>query len=165
MVEDTILQHWIFTKFALPFLLLFFLVFAILEKTKIFGDDKKQLNALFSFVIALVFVSAVYPKLVVENLILFLTVALVVMFVGLIMWGFVSGSSLKENILSTKGVKWVVGIFVVLALIGAVIWATGMDNSVINFFFKQSWSSTFWINVLFVAVIAVALALLIRSSK
>ena len=85
MVEKTILQHEIFTRFALPFLLMFFVVFAVLEKTKLFGEDKKQLNALIAFVIGLIFVSAVYPTLVVSNLILFLTVALIVVFVALLL--------------------------------------------------------------------------------
>src|SRR3989344_4428063 len=89
MVE-TILQHWIFTSFVFPFLLIFFIVFGILQKSKLFGEAK-QLNALIAFVIGLIFVGAVFPKLVVGNLILFLTVAVVVMFVALLLWGFVAG--------------------------------------------------------------------------
>ena len=74
-VQETILQHWILTKFAYPFLLMFFVVFAILEKTKVFGEGKKQLNAGVAFIVSLIFVSAVFPKIVVGNLILFLTVS------------------------------------------------------------------------------------------
>ncbi len=66
-----------------------FIVFAVLEKTKVLGDDKKQLNALLAFVIGLIFVGAVFPKLIVANMILFLTVALVIVFVVLLLWGFV----------------------------------------------------------------------------
>lgn len=166
MVEETILQHWIVTKFALPFLLVFFIVFALLEKTKIFGEDKKQLNALFSFVIGLIFVGAVFPKLVVENMILFLTVALVVLFIGLILWGFVSGSDLKGNILGDeKWLKGVVGVIIILAVIVALLWATGVDSAAINLLFKQDWSGTFWTNVIFIVAIAVALALMIKKSK
>ena len=95
MVEETFLQHWVFTQFALPFLLVFFIVFAILQKTKVLGDDKKQLDALVAFIIALIFVGAIFPKLVVANLILFLTVAIIVVFVGLLIWGFVSGGEAK----------------------------------------------------------------------
>src|SRR3989344_1899534 len=107
MAIETILQHWIFTSFILPFLLVFFIVFAILEKTKIFGDGKKQLNALLAFVIGLIFVGAVFPKLVVGNLILFLTVALVIVFVTLLLWGFVTGGEAK---IEGKGIKWAAGI-------------------------------------------------------
>ena len=52
---------------------MFFVVFAVLERTKLFGAEKKQLNALTSFVVALIFVTAIFPKVIVENLILFLT--------------------------------------------------------------------------------------------
>src|SRR4030067_2089969 len=107
--ETTFLQNWIFTKFLFPFLLVFFLVFAILEKTKLFGDGKKQLNALIAFVIGLIFVGAVYPKLVVENMILFLTVAMVIVFVVLLLWGFVFGE-IKEGFKPADWTRWILGI-------------------------------------------------------
>ena len=71
MAEETFLQHWIFTQYLFPFLLVFFIVFALLERTKLFGDGKKQLDALISFVIGLIFVVAGVPKLIVGNMILF----------------------------------------------------------------------------------------------
>ena len=162
MVE-TILQHEIFTRFAFPFLLMFFIVFAILEKTKLLGEGKKQLNALISFVIGLIFVSAVYPTLVVNNLILFLTVALVVVFVALLLWGFIFGE--KEEFKVQKWMKWVLGIIVGIAVVIAVLWATGVQGKVIDFLFRQGWSNTFWTNALFIVVIAVALALMIKKAK
>ncbi len=164
MAEETFLQHWIFTKFALPFLLIFFIVFAVLERTKIFGEEKKQLNALISFIIALIFVAAIYPKIVVANLILFLTVALVVIFVVLLLWGFVFGD-IKEGFKPDKWMKLVLGILIGVAVLIAVFWATGIEWTVFSFLFKQSWSSALWINVLFVVVIAAALALILKSTK
>ena len=86
MTLETILQHWILTDFVYPFLLVFFIVFAILDKTKLLGGDKKQLNAMLAFVIGLIFVSAVYPKVVVGDLILFLTISIIVVFVFLLLW-------------------------------------------------------------------------------
>jgi len=75
MVEiTTFLQSTIVAKFILPFLLVFFVVFAVLEKIKLLGEDKKQLNALVAFVIGLIFVGAVFPKEVVGNLVLFLSI-------------------------------------------------------------------------------------------
>ena len=76
-MAENILQHEILTDFVYPFLLVFFIIFALLEKTKIFGTDKKQLNALVAFVIGLIFVAAVDPKLIVGDLILFLTIDLI----------------------------------------------------------------------------------------
>ena len=162
MVEQTILQHWVFTKFILPFLLIFFIVLAVLQKTKIFGEDKKQLDALISFIIALIFVSAIYPKLVVGNLILFLTVALVVVFVVLLLWGFLSGGEAK---IEGKGMRIVMAVIVLVAVILAVIWATGLSLGAVDFLFRQVWSKSLWTNVLFIVLIAAALALAIRSAK
>src|SRR3989338_8842384 len=118
MAQETILQHWIFSNFIFPFLLIFFIFFAILEKTKILGSDKKQLNALVAFVIGLIFVSAVFPKLVVGNLILFLTVSIVIVFVILLLWGFATGGEAK---IDNNAIKWVVGFLIVVVVAGAVL--------------------------------------------
>ena len=169
MVEETILQHWIFTKFALPFLLIFFIVFGILEKTKVFGSDKKQLNALISFVIGAIFVVAVSPKLVVSNLILFLTVAIIVVFIGLLLWGFIAGEEGLKFEKAPKGLKYFIGMVIAVSVLVALLWAIGVEwgffGGVFNFFFGQTWSSTFWINALFVAVIIIALVLVLKKSK
>src|SRR3989344_6435799 len=94
-MADNILQHEALTDFVYPFLLVFFIVFAILEKTKVLGSEKKQINAFVAFVIGLIFVAAVNPKIIVTDLVLFLSVALVIVFVVLLLWGFVSGSEAK----------------------------------------------------------------------
>lgn len=160
MAQETILQHWIFTKFAFPFLLIFAIVFALLEKTKILGEDKHQINAIVAFVIGMVFVGAAYPKDVVSNLILFLTVALIVVFVTLLLWGFVSGGEAKLE----GNVKNVALGVMVIAVIIAVLWAAGVEGGVYDWLFKQSWSGDLWTNVLFVVVIAGALAWMIKGA-
>ena len=163
MVEETtILQHWVLTKFILPFLLVFFIVFAVLQKTKLLGDGKKQLDALVSFVIGLIFVGAVFPKLVVGNLILFMTVSLVIVFVILILWGFATGGEAK---IESKGMKWLAGIILFVAVVIAVLWATGYAQEVSDLLFSQNWSNTFWTSVSFIVVIAIALAMILKGSK
>lgn len=159
-MEEIFLQHWIFTRFAFPFLLIFFIVFAILEKTKIFGENKKQLNALIAFIIGLIFIGVAFPKQVVGNLILFLTVALVVMFVALLLWGFVSRGELDVKI-EKRGAKVALGILVFIIVIGAVFWATGIHTQIIDLLFKQTWSTNFWTNVVFAIMIAAALAIIL----
>jgi len=160
MAEETILQHWIFSQFLLPFLLVFFIIFALLEKTKLFGEGKKQLNALIAFVIGLIFVSAIYPKLVVGNMILFLTVAIVCVFIVLLLWGFVFGD--EKGFAVQKWMKWVLGIIIGGAFIAALLWATGWNIGIGNLLAGQS---TIWTNVAFVVVIAVALALVLIGKK
>jgi len=165
MVQETILQHWIFTQFILPFLLVWTIIFALLQKTKILGDNKHQLDAIVAFVVGLIFVGAVFPKVVVSNLILFLTVAIIIMFVGLLLWGFISGGEIKTGILSNNIVKWILGIALAVSVIGAVLWATGIWDEFFNLLFKQSWSSSLWTNVSFIVVIAVALAVVLKGAS
>ena len=157
---ETILQGEIFTRFILPFFLVFLVVFGILEKTKLFGEGKKQINAMIAFVIGLIFVSVLYPTVVVSNLILFLTVALVCVFVIMLLWGFIFGD-VKEGFKPEKWMKTALAIIVGIAFIVAVIWATGLLEGLGESLFKQPWSKTFWTNFGFVLAIAVALALVL----
>mgnify|MGYP001596698811 CR=1 FL=1 len=161
MAAEIFLQNEIFTRFVFPFLLIFFIVFAILEKTKIFGEDKKQLDALVAFVIGLIFIAFTYPTVIATNMILFLTIAIVVSFVGLLLWGFVSGQA--PNIGGEKWVKWIGAVVIIIAVILALIWAMNLQSETIDFLFKNDWSNTFWTNVAFVVVIAIALALVMRK--
>lgn len=165
MAQETILQHWIFTQFILPFLLIWTVVFALLQKTQLLGEGKQQLDAIVAFVIGLIFVGAVFPKVVVGNLILFLTVAIMVVFVGLLLWGFISGAELKTGILTNSALKWIVGIGLFLFVVGAVFWATGFWDEAIKVLFGQSWSTSVWTNFAFIVVIAGALAIVLKSAK
>ena len=164
MVE-TILQHWIFSSFVFPFLLIFFIAFGILEKSKLFGDNRRQLNALIAFVIGLIFVGAIFPKLVVGNLILFLTVAIVVMFVGLLLWGFVAGEEGLKFANISRPIKYIIGIVIIIAVIIATLWATGIEGTLFDLIFEQKWSGEFWTNFAFVAVIIIALAAVLKKPK
>ncbi len=160
--EVTIFQHWIFSKFILPFVLIVTLVYAVLEKTKLLGDNKHQLNAIIAFVIGLTFTGIAYFTDVVNNMILFLSVALVILFVILLLWGFIFGD-MGELF---KEVKWVRNLLLGIAGIAIVIgilWASGVSGKLVDSLFGQSWSNAFWTNFLFVAVIVVALVLLLRK--
>lgn len=165
MAEPTLLQNPVLTKFVYPFLLIFFIVFAVLEKTKIFGEGKKQINALIAFVIGFIFVSAIFPKEMTTNLILFLAVAMVVIFVVLLLWGFIMGDKgLDVFTNAPKGIKWAIGIFVLIAVLFAVLWAAGIDTG--EFFdklFHASWSNAFWTNLVFIVLVVVALAVVLAT--
>ena len=163
MASEIFLQHWIFTRFLFPFLLVWFIVFAILEKTKLLGEGKKQIDAIVAGVIALIFVGVAYPVLVVNNLILFLTIGIIVVFVGLLLWGFLSGGEIKA--IEHKGLKWTFGIVIALAVIIAIIWATGSGGAIQDFLFNQKWGNSLWTNIAFVVVIAIVLAVILRQGK
>lgn len=160
MTLETILQHWILTDFVYPFLLMFFIVFAILEKTKLLGGDKKQLNAMVAFVIGLIFVSAIYPKVVVGNMILFLTISVIVIFVFLLLWGFVWGEEIKFN---EKPFKFAAGGFMFIAVAIAFLSILGLWEGIYNFLFEKI-SKEFWTNAIFILVIVGALAAVIGKT-
>jgi hypothetical protein len=163
-MAETILQHPVLTKFAYPFLLMFFIVFAILEKTKVLGDDKKQINALVAFVIGLIFVSAAYPKMVMGNMILFLTIAIIVLFVGLMLWGFIAGDKGLDFSKAPPTLKWVIGIVIVVGLILAVLWASGLGLGWLGNILGPN-TEAFWTNAAFIVMIAVALAVVLAKTK
>ncbi len=163
----TILQHPILTDFLYPFVLMFFIVFAILEKTNVLGD-KHQLNAFLSLVIGLIFVSAVFPRIMVTNLILFLVVGLVIIFVGLMLWGFVSGKGTIDN----KGMKIFLAILIFIAIILAVIGISGFGGGIesfftkiFNFLFNSGWSGSLWTNLIIIVLIvgAVLVAISVKA--
>lgn len=161
----TILQSEVAVKFIYPFLLIFFVVFAILEKTKVLGEGKKQINALVAGVIGLIFVAAVTPKLIVGDLVLFLSIAMIMVFVILLLWGFVSfgdeGSTFTK---APKGLKWVIGVVIVLVVFVVVSLSAGIDlGGFFDRLFHSSWSSSFWTNVLFVVLIAVAIGVAVKG--
>ena len=163
MAGETVLQSPVLTQFVYPFLLIFFIIFAILEKSKLLGEGQKQINALVAFVIGLIFVSVAYPKLVVTNLILFLTLAVVIVFVVLVIWGFIMGDKGTDIMKAPKGIKWAIAIVILIAVILAVLWASGVGFGFMEDLIKNN--KTFWTNVLFIVVIAAALAVVLAKTK
>jgi len=163
MVTETLLQNDLLMKYAFPFVLIFAILFGLLEKSKLFGSDKHQLNAIVSAVVGLIFVGAVFPKVIVGNMVLFLSVALVIIFVGLLLWGFVSGDELTTDFMSHSKLKWFSGVVIVIAVVIALFWAADIDVGIFDLLFKQSWSKTLWVNLIFFAIIAAALAWAVNS--
>jgi len=165
------LQYPIFSRFLLPFFLVFFILYAILEKTKILGGENHKINALVSFIIGLIFVTFLSPTLILNNLVLFLSIAMVIVLIVLMIWGFLSGDA-EMKILTEKGwMKITLFVIVIIAIVLGALWAFGISlptlgSNLISFLFRQSWSGSFWTNALFAVMIAIALALVIgRAAK
>lgn len=110
-MAETIFNSSLFSEIILPFLLMFVLVFAILDKTKILGEGKRQINAIISLVIALIFISFARAVGIVTSLMPFLAVVLVIILVFYLLFGFVLLSQrflpscyLKNNILQKHSI-------------------------------------------------------------
>ena len=160
MVESIFAQP-IFMDYILPFLLVFTLTFAVLDKTKLLGEGKRQINAIISLVIGLILIAFPYAQGVIVKLIPFLAVALVILFVFMLMYGFAMGK--KEGDVLDKGVKIALGIIVGLAVIVAVLWATGAWDKVYNTLIGGSSSSQIWMNILLIAIIGGAMAIVLST--
>lgn len=162
MVSETIFAADIFTKGILPFLLVFTLIFAILDKSKILGDGKRQINAIISLVVALLLVAFAYPTAIITKITVYAAVAAVVIFVFLLLYGFVASDN-KEGLKLHSGVKIAGGIIVLIGVVIAVAWATGALNY-LSGVFSGSNSTTIWANVLLIAVI-IGMVALVLSTK
>ena len=68
----TILQSPIFMEVLLPFILVFTVVFAVLQKTKVLGEAKSQVDALVALSVGLITVAFGYATGIIVNLIPFL---------------------------------------------------------------------------------------------
>lgn len=98
------------------FLFVFVVVYAILAKTKIFGDQK--VNLIISFVMAIIFMNFSSMQLYVETMLPWFVVFVVCLFLVLLIMAF---STKDVGKMMTPGFAWVmVAILVVIFLISAI---------------------------------------------
>ena len=163
----TILSHPVFVEAILPFLLVFTIVFAILQKSKILGEGKKQIDAIVALVIGLLVISFGNAVGIIIQLIPFLAVSLVVILVLIILLG----SVIKEGEFYEKfpkALRVILTIAIVIAVVSATLVVTGGWDFLYEFIFIKAGGSSqgILINGLFLLVIAGAIiTVLIGSSK
>ena len=162
-MASTIFTNDIFSEIILPFVLVFVVLFAILQKTKILGDGKKQIDSIVSLVIALIVISFSYATGIIVKLMPFLAVAVIVILVLVILLGFVSGG--KEAYVIPKGLKVGVSIVAGIALIVAVLWASGSLGDVWEYLFDSDFSGNLFTNIVFLLVIGGVIAIALTSGK
>jgi len=159
----TILSSDLAVQVIYPFLLVFVLIFAILQKTKLLGEDKRQVDALVSLAIALIVVAFGWATGIIVNLMPWLAIGVVVLLVFLVLYGFVAsndegGFKLHKNLKIGLGV--IIGIFVIIAIIVATgYWDTVYDS------LMGGEINDIWSNILLIAIIVGALAVAIFSGR
>ena len=159
MVQENIFTHWMFTDYLLPFILVFVLVFAILEKTNILGEGKRQINAIIGFIAGLILLAFPFSRDVVVRLIPFMIVVAVIVFVFLLLYSFVSGEKKGDPL--NKGIKVTIRIAIVIALAVAVLVITDTWDNVTNFM----GSSNTGANVVFIIIAILAVVTVLLSGK
>jgi len=133
------LQQIGFFDVVLPFLLVFTIFFAILEKTKIFGTEdkeglipKKNLNAMVAFVVAFFVITAKEIVASIQTSLPIVALVLIAVISFLMLVGTFAGSKEEFNFIKmfegTKGV--IAGIFLVVL--------------VLIFFQSFGWLTPFW---------------------
>lgn len=143
----------LFAHGVLPFLLVFVLIFAILQKTKILGDGKSQIDALVSLAIALILIGFPTPRDMIVNVVPWLAVALVLLLVVFLIYGF-TGADFSKGEGVPKWLKSAILIGAIVFVVALVIWASGFWPTIQGWF---SGSDSIFGNVVMVLVVGVAL--------
>jgi len=154
MVE-TIFSWPVFSEIVFPFILVFTLLFTILEKIKILGDNKQN-HALISLAVSFILI-ATPARTVIANLIPFFAVAAVVLLIFMLLWGFV----LQDKVKIEGSLKTIFLIVIFAAVVIAVLGATGYWSKLVDLL-KTEWGIA--INIITLAVIGVAAYLVVKYS-
>ncbi len=131
----------------LPFLLIFTITFAILEKTRILGEVKigeatypnKNLDAVVAFVVALIMITATRLIAFINE---FLSMVAVVMVIGigfLLMIGVFYNTSDNRNLLESGWVK-AFTIIIAISTVLIILYAAGVLDDVYNWIISNDYS-------------------------
>jgi hypothetical protein len=151
----TFLSNPFFVGVILPFLLIFAVVFAVLQKTKILGDGKRQVDAIVALVIGLIVVSFGYSTGIIVNLIPFMAVVLIVILIFMLLYGMI----FREGQFKIEGgMRTAFGVLIAGAVLIAVLVVSGTWGSVLSYFYGIGGGSGSGLssNVIFIVIIIVA---------
>ena len=105
--------------YFLPFLLIFAIIFAILEKTSILGKDKTNINAVISMVIGLLLVVQQNIVSIINSFLPRASLIIIIILISMLVISLVGGSSAGYS-------GGVFGVIVILILIG-LVWSVSPD--------------------------------------
>jgi hypothetical protein len=111
------ISAFLFFAPMLAFLIVFLVIFMLLKKTKIFGDEHPWVDVFFSFLIATIFVTVASVRQVVLDVVPWFALLLVSLFLILMLIGFLG----KTEDFVGKGVGWAFIIVLILIFLVAGI--------------------------------------------
>jgi len=150
-----------FTKVILPFILVFVLIFAILERSKILGEEKTQINSIVSLVMALIMIGVPLARGIIVDIVPVVAVIAVVLLVFMLILGMVGAT--HEGKLN-KPLQITTGIIIGIAIIITLLYSTGWLPK-IKTITEQPWASQLWQSLIFIAVIITVIVIAVRSAK
>lgn len=157
----TILSSPLFVEIILPFLLVFTVMFAILQKTKVLGDGKRQIDAIVALVVGLLVVSFGFATGVIVSLVPFLAVSAIVILVFMILYGMVFQSG---EFKMHKRIQGTIGILAAIGVIIAVMVATGAWDYVAESYFYNGDNDGLITNIIFIVIIIAVVGFLWMGS-
>ena len=164
MVVETILTSYFAVRVVYPFLLVFTLLFAILQKSKILGDDKKQVDALVALSIALIVVAFSWSTDIIILLMPFLAVSIVILLVFLILYGFVA-SDVGEGLVIDNRIKWGLTGLIMIAVVIAVLVVTGQWDRLYYSLFVDYGANSWLTNIILLVIVVAAIFIVTSSGK
>lgn len=150
--QSTIFANPFFVYLLLPFLLVFVIVFSILQKAKILGEDKRWADVIVAMVVGFIFVGVSYAVDVTLKFIPIVSMVLIFILGLLLFFGF-AGIKVEGN----KGLQITLGIVLGVTMIGIILWATGVWGKII-------FSNTTLQYIFLVLIFGGALALVVSTA-
>ncbi len=151
----------LFTEGILPFVLIFVLVFAVLQKTKLLGEGKKQIDSLIALVIGLITIGFTYQTGLIVQVVAWLGIGLATLLVFFLLYGFVSSDN-KEGLKIENWMKWTFLGLIAVFVIGVVLHTTGLWS---RFFGGWSRNSEWKTGIIFLVVIGAVMAVVLGGKK
>ena len=166
------LRDFGFFNVVLPFLLVFTIVFGILEKTKLFGTEgkehhpKKNLNAMVAFSMAFFVVAASNIVEVIQSSLPAVTLVLVIVLLFMLLLGSFAGQQKEGGFdLWDKGwIKWVLIIFVLIAVISIFLNSFGYLSITLDYVLNQ-FNDTLFASIVFIVLIVGAIFYILHEKK
>jgi len=156
-----IFENVFFTEMLLPFLLVFVVVFAILQKSKILGEGKAQVDAIVGLVVGLILIGVPGPRDLLVGIMPWMAVGVAVILVFMILYGFVAGDlSKSENM--PKGLKYTFLGLAAVFTIGVVIFVSGLHEKIWDSF---GGSGDIWMNIVMIVLVLAAMAVAVYGGK
>ncbi len=146
-----------FLEIIWPFVLVFTLIFAILQKTQLLGEGKKQIDAMIGLVVAIMLVAFPPARDTIVLLMPFFAVSAVILLVFMLLYGFIAGK--KEGDVLNAGWKIALISILALAIVTYLLISTGYWDKVWMLFFSGG-GSVFTTVIMIVVIVGVIIAVI-----